>query len=585
MRRIERTKAGWDGGLYQQWFQTFDRFLESKGLRPAFPTVDALTAAMGTVSLRHQGRRIENMRMDNVGDGYAINGWESEILDNHSGIVDCFRNPKGDPAILNYYNQPLYVAVKIRTTVVKPPGEIAADFFVVNEKDLHGPFRLRAILRDAAGREISRVDLPVTLAGGETYGQLLAENIKLPLGAGDLGALRVEATLTDASGAERARGGDDVWSVDWSHDVISENGAVWESDGHVKTFLQQNKHLAMPPYDGKLGRLDWIVVTSPPLESEPVIVPAANLEMPDGKNGGLQATFFSDPQLRREVHRRTDSTVAYAVEDGAAPDPALSVMNDYGVRWAGIIRAPRSGPYSFVIQTTGAARLTVDGKTVLDAKSVKALQTVRGSIELKADSPATIALEFRQAKGSARCELRWIVPGTEPAFAPSILERVSRDGTTLVILDHADSWMPLLVAATDSKLRYDGSFKVGRTWLGGIHFAREHPLLIGLPANVAMDWPYQNVVRNGDERLGLRLDGEELVAGCYHSFPMQLGTAVGVIPLGKGRVVFSTLDIAGNLNSTEGPANVARKLFCNFLSCGSEKPVGDAVDFKPETKK
>jgi hypothetical protein len=54
---------------------------------------------------------------------------------------------------------------------------------------------------------------------------------------------------------------------------------------------------------------------------------------------------------------------------------------------------------------------------------------------------------------------------------------------------------------------------------------------------------------------------------------MQLGTVAGVIPLGRGRVVFSTLDICSNLNAPDGPAHVARKLLCNFLEyAGARQP-------------
>ena len=34
-------------------------------------------------------------------------------LENHSGIVDNYRNPKGDIETLAYYNRPLYLAVKM----------------------------------------------------------------------------------------------------------------------------------------------------------------------------------------------------------------------------------------------------------------------------------------------------------------------------------------------------------------------------------------------------------------------------------------------------------------------------------------
>jgi hypothetical protein len=80
-----------------------------------------------------------------------------------------------------------------------------------------------------------------------------------------------------------------------------------------------------------------------------------------------------------------------------------------------------------------------------------------------------------------------------------------------------------------------------------------------------MDWPYQAVVRDGQQRVGLLLEGEELVAGAWHSYPLQLGTAVGIVRHGSGRIIVSTLDIADNLNADDGPSHVARKLLTNFL--------------------
>jgi beta-galactosidase len=504
---------------------------------------------------------IENVRMSNVTDGYSINGWESEIIENHSGIVDCFRNPKGDPAILRYYNQPLYIAVKIRTTVIQPPAEAVADFFIINEKGLRGPYQLRATLRDSAGREITHIDRPVNLSGGDIYGELIAANMKFAVGKENVGAPRLDAVLTDGKQLERARGGDDIWSVSWRNDDIPANGARWETDGRVARFLEREKSLRTPEYRNDLGPLDWILTTRSPADDEPAPVSSANLHSKDGASG-LSATLFGDSSLSRAVHQRVDSQVLYAVEYGNAPDPALAGMNDYSVRWEGSLLTPRPGHHTFAIRASGAVRLTVGGKNVIDAPSMTA-QTVRGDIDL--EGPVSLTLEFKQGRGNARCELGWLVPGREPTFAQLILERVRRDGTTLVILDHADARMPLIQQSAGSSLSYRGSFKVGRTWLGGVHFVREHPLMHGLPVNQAMDWPYQSVVRNGDERIGLLVEGEELVAGCYRSYPMQLGSVVGVIPLGRGRIVFFTLDIAANLGTSEGPAPVARKLLCNFL--------------------
>ena len=102
-------------------------------------------------------------------------------------------------------------------------------------------------------------------------------------------------------------------------------------------------------------------------------------------------------------------------------------------------------------------------------------------------------------------------------------------------------------------------------WVGGVHFVKAHPLFKDLPGNVGMSWPYQALVHDGDHRLGLKLEGEELVAGVYRSHGFNLGTAVGIIPCGKGKIIFSTLDIMPNLDLTSGSSDVAKKLIYNFI--------------------
>jgi hypothetical protein len=128
--------------------------------------------------------------------------------------------------------------------------------------------------------------------------------------------------------------------------------------------------------------------------------------------------------------------------------------------------------------------------------------------------------------------------------------------------------MDLIVKNTS--ITYRGKFLVGTAWLGGVHFVKRHPLFSDLPANDGMNWPYQAVVKNGADRYGLEIEGDEVVAGAYHAYPMKLGTAVGIIPCGKGKIVFSTLDICGTLAAKESSANVARKLLCNFIEFGGK---------------
>ena len=167
-KEVEALPApGWDGEIYLDWYHQFDDYLTRKHIRAAFPTVDDFCVALGAVAVEHQGRKIEDTRICNLNDGYAVNGWEAEPYENHSGIVDCFRNPKSDPKIMAYYNQPLYVAVKTRNEVV-PSGESATvDYFLINEKDVKGPHTLEVLACPPGGRVGFRKKFPVNVAGGE----------------------------------------------------------------------------------------------------------------------------------------------------------------------------------------------------------------------------------------------------------------------------------------------------------------------------------------------------------------------------------------------------------------------------------
>nr|MCU0792991.1 SGNH/GDSL hydrolase family protein [Opitutaceae bacterium] len=98
----------------------------------------------------------------------------------------------------------------------------------------------------------------------------------------------------------------------------------------------------------------------------------------------------------------------------------------------------------------------------------------------------------------------------------------------------------------------------------------------------ALDWPYQAVV--GGSRQAFDLPGSEVVVGAYQTAPMRLGAAVAVVPVGKGRVVLSTLDLVGQLERSVTPAAVARRLVANYLAfaAGSSRPIrilpiGDSI--------
>jgi hypothetical protein len=249
--------SGWEADDYLKWYDAYDAFLKSdKGFAKAFPSVDALTTAMGNVAYYYQGRMIENIRMNNVVDGYAINGWESMKLENHSGIVDNYRNPKGDPELIARYNKPLYIAVKLNRKVVETGNTTIADFHIVNEKNLHGSYLLKANYTDDKGNTLETKQWNVKVSGGSTYGELLKAGWTIPVNT--TGYSTVKAELLK-NGKVVAIGDDTVFSMKADKPEVTLQGMVADTSGVLNRFLSA-KGIATTEYHSGTPKGDYLIV-------------------------------------------------------------------------------------------------------------------------------------------------------------------------------------------------------------------------------------------------------------------------------------------------------------------------------------
>jgi beta-galactosidase len=224
---------GWESDTYLKWYDAYDSFLKNSGFNKVFKDVDAFTTSMGNVAYYYQGRVIENIRINNITDGYAVNGWESMILENHSGIVDNYRNPKGDINLIAKYNQPVFVSVKINEKVTSVGNSAKADFFIVNEVDLKGDYNLVVKATDAKGELFSK-NIPVKISGGSVYGELLSEGMEIKLR--NPGFTTVTAEIK-SNNKTVAKGDDNIFAVELNTAGIDMNGMVADTNGVIKNYL------------------------------------------------------------------------------------------------------------------------------------------------------------------------------------------------------------------------------------------------------------------------------------------------------------------------------------------------------------
>ena len=562
---------GFDGDTWITWHDRVKEFLTEKNLMGDFGDVDGFCKALGAVSLDHQGRKIELTRICDFNDGYCINGWEDTLDDNHSAVVDPWRNPKADPGIIARKNRPLCLAVESRNLVTEPGKPFRADFFALNEVGLKGPHTLRVALRDGQGHESFRKETPVELVGGDIFSQLLAKEVEIP--ATKAGSFRIEAELIDLSGVKRADGSEDVLVVDWRSERLSPKGAVYEWGSDIRDFLKSKKSLDVPVFDGTQGKLDWLIVARPYFPQPQVITPENYCDA-KGKPAGVKTSYYKGLEMdEKPAVVRNEKSICFKNSAGAAPDPELGADRHYAIRWEGWILPPTTGKYAISLKASGSPWIFKpiflylnDTKAIeLKASQVQGEQTVE--VELQQGKPVKVRVDYFNWGSEGSAQLMWSPPETNRLDPMAILNRARNDGTRILLVDYADNWMPLL--AGEKLVRSDGSLSIGRNWEGGQYFARANsPLFKGLPEGV-MSWPYEAVLQEGRCRYALKLQGEELVVGCWQSAPFDLGTAVGIVPCGKGKIVISTLDICSNLSKGGGPADIARKLLCNYIQFGT----------------
>ena len=353
-------KTGWDGLFWQSQYKAFTDYFQKKGLAPHFGSLDALTRAMGNVSFEHQGRRIEGMRMQNLGDAYMVNGWEAMPYDNHSGIVDIYRNPKGDASVLAYYNQSLYVAVASRNQVVKLPGIATVDFYIVNEENLKGVHTLDIKLIAPDGKVVYTRNEEVNIKGGENFGQLLLENVEIPIN-GMAGTYRVEAGLKAGGQEIFALGNDEVVAVSWQASDLAGKGAYYGSNNDkVAAFYKQATGKELPAFTSEMGKLDWLVVNRSSLD-EPVVIPSAYFKDKDGKSS-LKATWYSEADMNIVAAVKSATEINRTFVDGAQPDESVPANQPFSVVWEGEIYPPESGQYLLGVETDRGVRMYVDGR-------------------------------------------------------------------------------------------------------------------------------------------------------------------------------------------------------------------------------
>lgn len=152
---------------------------------------------------------------------------------------------------------------------------------------------------------------------------------------------------------------------------------------------------------------------STPAEFAPI--PAKFLCPAGGKKGqkGLKAEYFNNVELKgKPVLSRIDETVDFDWGEGS-PDPEIQ-KDRFSARWTGTFTPPKTGKYRIGTTADDGSRLFLDNELIIDDWHDHAPQTHFKDVNLIANRPYSIKMEYYENLYQASAKLVWIAPDMNP---------------------------------------------------------------------------------------------------------------------------------------------------------------------------
>jgi len=565
-------RNGWDGADYKEWYNAYVNYIKNKGLQQYYPSLTNLITSLGNIMYYEHGRMLENTRIADGADAYIFNGYEDMKFDNLSGSVDIFRHLKGDPNLISQYTRPLFVAVKAHDKIGEVGSSNLLDLYTINANAIPaGNYLVTANVLKPNGQTANIYSGQVHISGGDKFSDLVKANVSVLLDGGK-GYYHVNAELKDMAGKKIADGHDEIFAVDWKTDQIGGKGAILGGGAELMHFAKDIKKANIVPYDDNLGKLDYVVLGSTDQGTAFKTISSSNFRAIDGKAYGLNLDYFHGANFREAIdHRISTAGIDFNLKSKPIPGYDILGETDFSLRWDGYLVPDVSGKTQFEFSFDDGARVWLDGKLVVDSWKNGPLKTQNFEADLVAGKPYHLKIEAYQNTGGWQIALKWKLPVSNKVIdINKLLKRVAEDGTKLVIVEGAEQWVNQL-----KQLKVMPDFKVfhpAKTWVGSSFFVRKHPFFEDLPVNGGMNWEYQKLVMyDGPNHFGLYdMDGEEAIVSLVGGASHLVSTSVGIVTYGKGKIAFSSLDLAPNLMNDDKASAVPKKIYCNYLKWASK---------------
>ena len=137
----------------------------------------------------------------------------------------------------------------------------------------------------------------------------------------------------------------------------------------------------------------------------------------DAITPGLSGDYFVETGFEDWQFSRVDQQVDF---DWSSSSPGANLPStNYSVRWTGLIKAPVSGTFTFIISSDDGVRLWVNGQKIIENWSDHSQTSNQGTIPLEAGVLYDVRLEYYQKTGGAIIQLAWMAPGLAEQTIPA----------------------------------------------------------------------------------------------------------------------------------------------------------------------
>ncbi|MFD4977661.1 glycoside hydrolase family 3 C-terminal domain-containing protein, partial [Streptomyces sp. NPDC058424] len=172
------------------------------------------------------------------------------------------------------------------------------------------------------------------------------------------------------------------------------------------------------PYDGikqRAGGDTRVTYTQGVSQAAPPI-PSSALTPPSGSGNGLLGQYYNNEnRTGSPVLTRTDPSIDFTWGlngNAVSPGPGVNAEH-WSAQWTGTLTAPKTGEYTFTLNSDDGSWLYLDDKLVVDNGGNHGAQTREGTISLVAGQKYQLKVDYFNGAGGDQVHLGWQPPGTD----------------------------------------------------------------------------------------------------------------------------------------------------------------------------